>query len=314
MLKGPIYVAGHRGMAGSALVRKLRASGRDDLILKGRDELDLLDQRAVRDFFEATRPATVFLAAARVGGIEANRSRPYEFLYENLQIQNNVIDSAFRCGTERLVFLGSSCIYPRECRQPMREEDLMTGPLEPTNEGYALAKIAAIRLLQALEREYGFASLSVMPCNLYGPGDSFDPLHSHVMAALVRRFVDAAERGDGSVTLWGTGGARREFLHVDDMAEAVMILLDRWPSAEIINVGSGQDLSIAELACLVAEKAGFGGAIGWDPSRPDGMPRKCLDVSRLASFGFVPSVSLEAGIEEMIALYRAWKNRQKEGA
>jgi GDP-L-fucose synthase len=314
MLKGPIYVAGHRGMAGSALVRRLRASGRDDLILKGHDELELLDQRAVRDFFEAARPATVFLAAARVGGIEANRSHPYEFLYENLQIQNNVIDSAFRCGTERFVFLGSSCIYPRECRQPMREEDLMTGPLEPTNEGYALAKIAAIRLLQALEREYGFASLSVMPCNLYGPGDSFDPLHSHVMAALVRRFVDAAERGDGSVTLWGTGGARREFLHVDDMAEAVMILLDRWPSAEIINVGSGEDLSIAELACLVAEKAGFGGAIGWDPSRPDGMPRKCLDVSRLASFGFVPSVSLEAGIEEMIALYRAWKNRQKEGA
>ncbi len=314
MLKGPIYVAGHRGMAGSALVRKLRASGRDDLILKGRDELDLLDQRAVRDFFEAARPATVFLAAARVGGIEANRSHPYEFLYENLQIQNNVIDSAFRCGTERFVFLGSSCIYPRECRQPMREEDLMTGPLEPTNEGYALAKIAAIRLLQALEREYGFASLSVMPCNLYGPDDSFDPLHSHVMAALVRRFVDAAERGDGSVTLWGTGGARREFLHVDDMAEAVMILLDRWPSAEIVNVGSGEDLSIAELARLVAEKAGFGGAIGWDSSRPDGMPRKCLDVSRLASFGFVPSVSLEAGIEEMIALYRARKNRQKESA
>jgi GDP-L-fucose synthase len=314
MLKGPIYVAGHRGMAGSALVRRLRASGRDDLILKGHDELDLLDQRAVRDFFEAARPATVFLAAARVGGIEANRSHPYEFLYENLQIQNNVIDSAFRCGTERFVFLGSSCIYPRECRQPMREEDLMTGPLEPTNEGYALAKIAAIRLLQALEREYGFASLSVMPCNLYGPGDSFDPLHSHVMAALVRRFVDAAERGDGSVTLWGTGGARREFLHVDDMAEAVMILLDRWPSAEIVNVGSGEDLSIAELACLVAEKAGFGGAIGWDSSRPDGMPRKCLDVSRLASFGFVPSVSLEAGIEEMIALYRARKNRQKESA
>ncbi len=314
MLKGPIYVAGHRGMAGSALVRRLRASGRDDLILKGHDELDLLDQRAVRDFFEAARPATVFLAAARVGGIEANRSHPYEFLYENLQIQNNVIDSAFRCGTERFVFLGSSCIYPRECRQPMREEDLMTGPLEPTNEGYALAKIAAIRLLQALEREYGFASLSVMPCNLYGPDDSFDPLHSHVMAALVRRFVDAAERGDGSVTLWGTGGARREFLHVDDMAEAVMILLDRWPSAEIVNVGSGEDLSIAELARLVAEKAGFGGAIGWDSSRPDGMPRKCLDVSRLASFGFVPSVSLEAGIEEMIALYRARKNRQKESA
>ena len=253
MLKGPIYVAGHRGMAGSALVRRLRASGRDDLILKGHDELELLDQRAVRDFFEAVRPATVFLAAARVGGIEANRSRPYEFLYENLQIQNNVIDSAFRCGTERFVFLGSSCIYPRECRQPMREEDLMTGPLEPTNEGYALAKIAAIRLLQALEREYGFTSLSVMPCNLYGPGDSFDPLHSHVMAALVRRFVDAAERGDGSVTLWGTGGARREFLHVDDMAEAVMILLDRWPSAEIVNVGSGEDLSVAELARLVAE-------------------------------------------------------------
>ncbi|MDD4365902.1 MAG: GDP-L-fucose synthase [Synergistales bacterium] len=314
MLKGPIYVAGHRGMAGSALVRRLRASGRDDLILKGHDELELLDQRAVRDFFEAARPATVFLAAARVGGIEANRSHPYEFLYENLQIQNNVIDSAFRCGTERFVFLGSSCIYPRECRQPMREEDLMTGPLEPTNEGYALAKIAAIRLLQALEREYGFASLSVMPCNLYGPDDSFDPLHSHVMAALVRRFVDAAERGDGSVTLWGTGGARREFLHVDDMAEAVMILLDRWPSAEIVNVGSGEDLSIAELARLVAEKAGFGGAIGWDSSRPDGMPRKCLDVSRLASFGFVPSVSLEAGIEEMIALYRARKNRQKESA
>lgn len=308
MLKGPIYVAGHRGMAGSALVRKLVGRGRDDLILKGHDELDLLDQRAVEAFFETHRPGTVFLAAARVGGIEANRSQPYEFLYENLQIQNHVIDGALRFGTEKFVFLGSSCIYPRECRQPMREEDLMTGPLEPTNEGYALAKIAAIRLLQALERQHGFSSLSVMPCNLYGPGDSFDPLHSHVMAALVRRFVDAAEGGDEAITLWGTGRARREFLHVDDMAEAVMILLDRWECAEIVNVGSGEDLSIAELARMVAAKTGFRGQILWDPSRPDGMPRKCLDVSRLRSFGFAPSVPLEAGIDEMIALY---KDRKK---
>jgi len=300
-----IFVAGHRGMAGSALVRKLSERGFGNLVFRTHFELDLLDQQRVRVFFSEEKPEVVFLAAARVGGIEANRSRPYEFLFENLQIQNNVIDSAFRSGVRLFVFLGSSCIYPRLCPQPMKEEHLMTGPLEPTNEGYALAKIAGIRLLQSLGREYGFPALSVIPCNLYGHNDSFDPLHSHVIAGLVRRFFEAAERKDSEIVLWGTGRARREFMHADDMAEAIMLLLEKGPSTELVNVGSGEDLSISELAGIVADKTGFRGRIAWDPSKPDGMPRKCLDVSRLKSLGFAPKIPLEKGIEEMVEIFRS---------
>lgn len=303
-LTARIYVAGHRGMAGSALVRKLRERGYDRIITRTHRELDLLDQRAVRLFFKDAKPDVVFLAAARVGGIQANREKPYEFLYENLQIQNNVINEAFLNEVKRIVFLGSSCIYPRECSQPMKEEYLLTGPLEPTNEGYALAKISGLKLLQYLEREYGLKGLCVMPCNLYGPGDSFDPRHSHVIAGLVRRFVEADEAGDSEVILWGTGRARREFLHVDDMAEAIMLLLDRQESSGIVNLGSGEDISIAELAERVKISVGYDGAIRWDSSMPDGMPRKCLDVSRLRALGFAPRIDLDRGVAEMVRQYR----------
>lgn len=300
-----IFVAGHRGMAGSAIVRKLGERGFRNLVSRTHEELDLLDQQRVRVFFSEEKPEAVFLAAARVGGIEANRSQPYEFLFENLQIQNNVVDSAFRSGVRYFVFLGSSCIYPRLCPQPMKEERLMTGPLEPTNEGYALAKIAGIRLLQFLGREYDFPALSVIPCNLYGPNDSFDPLHSHVIAGLVRRFSEAAERKDSEIVLWGTGMARREFMHADDMAEAIMLLLEKGSSSGLVNVGSGEDLSISELAGIVADKTGFRGRIAWDHSKPDGMPRKCLDVSKLKSLGFEPQIPLEKGIEEMVEIFRS---------
>lgn len=298
-----IFVAGHRGMAGSALLRKLKVRGHE-IITRSRSELDLMDQAKVMSFYKETSPEVVFIAAAKVGGIKANIESPYEFLYENLQIQNNLIDSAYKNGVSKIVFLGSSCIYPRECPQPMKEEYLLTGPLEPTNEGYAIAKIAGLRLLQYLGSEHGVSSLSVMPCNLYGPNDSFDPAHSHVIAALVRRFVEARESDYPTITMWGTGSARREFLHVDDMAEAVMLLMDKWDSSDIVNVGCGEDISIKDLSKLIADRVGYSGTIEWDTSMPDGMPRKCLDVSRLNELGFVPKYSLESGIDQMIELYR----------
>lgn len=300
-----IYVAGHRGMAGSALVRKLHSKGYDRIITRTHKELDLLDQQAVRSFFREVQPDVVFLAAARVGGIQANRESPYEFLYENLQIQNNVIHEAFRSEVRKIVFLGSSCIYPRECPQPMKEEYLLTGPLEPTNEGYALAKIAGLKMLQYLGREYGLNGLSVMPCNLYGPGDSFDPNYSHVIAGLVRRFVEAMETGIPEVTLWGTGKARREFLHVDDMAEAVMLLLEQAKSGNVVNVGSGADIAIGDLANRIRKIVGYNGNIRWDSSMSDGMPRKCLDISHLRELGFSPRIDLESGIAEMVRQYRS---------
>lgn len=304
-----VYVAGHRGLVGSAMVRHLRDEGFQNIISATRCELDLRDPSAVRAFFGLTRPQVVILAAARVGGIQANRTSPGEFLYDNLMIQNNVIFQAKEHRAERLVFLGSSCIYPRECPQPMKEEHLMAGPLEPTNEGYALAKIAGLRLAQYYEQQYGLRSLCPIPCNLYGSNDSFDPQHSHVLSALVRRFVDAAEAGLAEVTLWGTGIARREFLHVDDLARALLFLLESDRSSAIINVGSGTDVSIRELADLITAKVGYRGELRWDPSMPDGMMRKCLDVSRMRDLGFVPAIALSDGIDDVIGEYRSLKAR-----
>lgn len=302
-----IYIAGHRGMVGAALARALRRDGFDNLALAGRDQLDLLNQAATRAFLEKERPDVVILAAARVGGIEANRAAPAEFLYENLAIQNNVIDAAYRVGVKQLIFLGSSCVYPRECSQPMKEEALMTGPLEPTNEGYALAKIAGMKLAQFYKRQYGLSSFTPMPCNLYGPGDHFDLFRSHVLSALVRRFVDATDEGRDEVTLWGTGAARREFMHVDDLADAVLFLARRDDTPDIINVGVGNDFTIAELANMIASAVGYAGEIKWDVSRPDGMPRKCLDVTKLNEMGFKPRISLAEGVQRTVAEYRALK-------
>ncbi|HEX8253731.1 MAG TPA: GDP-L-fucose synthase [Thermoanaerobaculia bacterium] len=300
-----IFVAGHRGMAGSALVRTLTAAGYENIITAPRGEVDLRDRTQVERFFEREKPEAVFLAAARVGGIEANRRAPADFIFDNLAIQNNVIDVAWRNGTKRFIFLGSSCIYPRDCPQPIREEYLLTGPLEPSNEAYAIAKIAGIRMAQAYHAQHGLSVLSVMPCNLYGTNDSFDLRSSHVLSALVRKFVDAVDGGQSQVTVWGTGTPLREFLHVDDLARAVVLLAEQWDSPEIVNVGSGTDCSIRELAELIASKAGFRGELVWDTSMPDGTPRKLLDVSRLASLGFTPSIPLERGVELMIEEYRA---------
>lgn len=302
-----VYVAGHRGLVGSALIRLLHREGFTDIVSAPRGEVDLRDPSAVAAFFARTRPHVVILAAAKVGGIQANRTLPATFLFDNLMIQNNVIEQSRLHQVERFVFLGSSCIYPRECPQPMREEHLLTGPLEPTNEGYALAKIAGLRLAQYYQAQHGLASLCPIPCNLYGPNDSFDPHHSHVLSSLVRRFVDAAESGADTVTLWGTGMARREFLHVDDLARAVLFLLEHHDSPQAINVGSGTDVSIRELAEQVAAAAGYHGQVTWDTDMPDGMLRKCLDVSRMKAMGFTPRIDLSTGIAQVITEYRALK-------
>ena len=309
--KSRIYVAGHAGMVGSALVRELKRRGYANILTAGRKELDLTDSANVSHFFEQNKPEYVFLAAARVGGIQANMTFPVEFLYENLVIQNNVIMTSFRTGVKKLCFLGSSCIYPRDCPQPMKEESILTGPLEPTNEGYAIAKLAGLRLVQYLGTEYGFAGINPMPCNIYGPNDTYDLEKSHVLSALVRRFCDAADTGAADVTLWGTGSARREHLHVDDAARAVVHLMLEYHSADVVNVGCGEDHSIRELAEMIAQKSGFRGQILWDTSKPDGMPRKCMDVSRMHKTGFEPSISIENGIEEKIGEYRRLKGQGK---
>jgi GDP-L-fucose synthase len=306
-LSNRIFVAGHRGMVGSALVRALEKSGYTSIVTASRQEVDLRDTASVADFFARERPDYVLLAAAKVGGIQANRMAPATFLYDNLMIQNNVIHEAYRTGVKKLVFLGSSCVYPRDCPQPMREEYLMTGPLEPTNEGYAIAKIAGLKMVQYYHQQYGLSGICPMPCNLYGPNDSFDPQHSHVLSALVKKFSDAADEGKTEVTMWGTGSARREFLHVDDLARAVLFLMDRCDSPEIINVGSGTDVSIRELAEMIARKVGYEGKLVWDTSMPDGMPRKCMDVSKLSALGFSPAIPVEEGVDQVIAEYAELK-------
>lgn len=293
-----IWVAGHRGLVGSAITRRLQAEGATNLLLRTHTELDLTDLRAVEDFIAAEKPEYIFLAAAKVGGIHANDTYPAEFLHNNLIIQTNVIHAAWQHGTKKLCFLGSSCIYPKLAPQPLKEESLLTGPLEPTNEWYAIAKIAGIKMCQAYRRQYGFDAISLMPTNLYGPGDNFHPENSHVMPAMIRRFHEAKERGDASVTIWGTGTPRREFMHVDDMAGACVYLMRHYSDSEIVNVGTGTDVSILELAQLVAEVVGYQGEIRTDPTRPDGTPRKLLDVGRLEALGWKAKVGLREGVEE----------------
>jgi GDP-L-fucose synthase len=291
-----IYVAGHLGLVGSALVRCLRAHGFDNLLVRSRRELDLLSDSQVDALFAAERPEYVFLAAAKVGGILANATRPADFIHDNLKIQLNVIDAARRCGVRKLLFLGSSCIYPKHAPQPIKEEQLLSGPLEPTNEWYAAAKIAGIKLCQAYWAQHGFHAISLMPTNLYGPGDNFDPQTSHVVPALIRKIHEAREEGRGEVVVWGSGRARREFLHVDDLASAALFLMQRYEQPDIINVGTGEDVTIAELAQMIARVAGYEGRFVFDASKPDGTPRKLLDVSRLHALGWRHSISLEAGM------------------
>lgn len=317
-----IYIAGHRGMVGSAILRRLQvrvAAGEAmTLITRTHAELDLTDQAAVRAFMQAERPDVVILAAARVGGIHANNSFPADFIYENLMIECNVIHQAFDAGVRRLLQLGSSCIYPRQAPQPMAEDALLTGLLEPTNEPYAIAKIAGIKLCESYNRQHGTDYRSVMPTNLYGPGDNFHPDNSHVLPALIRRFDEAAASGADSVTIWGTGTPRREFLHVDDMAEASLFVLDlpkqvydasTRPMLSHVNVGSGTDIAILDLARMVAGVTGFRGRILTDPTRPDGPPRKLMDVSRLTAMGWRPRIALEQGIAETYAWFRENRDR-----
>jgi GDP-L-fucose synthase len=299
-----IYVAGHRGLVGSAVVRSARSQGFESLILRSHKELDLTEQTAVRRFFAETKPQAVIMAAARVGGIHANNSHPAGFLRDNLLIQDNVIDAAYRSGVEKFVFLGSSCIYPKLAPQPIKEEYLLTGPLEPTNEWYAIAKIAGVKMCQAYRREFGFNAISLMPTNLYGPGDNFDLQGSHVLPALIRKFHEAKARNDRSVEIWGTGTPRREFLHVDDLADAVVYLLKNYDEEPIVNIGWGEDLTIRELAETVMSAIGYTGALIFDHSKPDGTPRKLLDVSRLRGLGWRPRIPLRAGIEGTYAWFR----------
>jgi len=292
----PVFVAGHRGLVGSAVVRRLEAEGFSDLRNVGREGLDLRDQSAVDAWFDAERPRYVFLVAGTVGGIHANSTRPAEFLYDNLMIHGTVVQAAHRTGADKLLYLGSSCIYPRLADQPITEEALLSGPLEPTNEGYALAKIAGIKLCETYRRQYGDDFISAMPTNLYGPGDNFDLEGGHVLPALMRRFHEARESGDPTVTVWGTGTARREFLHVDDLADACLFLMDHYSEAGHVNVGTGVDLTIRELAETVRDLVHPGAGLAFDTTKPDGMPRKVLDVSRLADLGWTASTSLADGL------------------
>jgi len=296
-----IYVAGHQGLVGSAIWRRLEQAGFRNLIGRGSQQLDLRDQTAVKTFFSEVRPDYVFLAAARVGGIRANSTYPAEFIYDNLMIQTNVLHQAYLHGVKKLLFLGSSCIYPKFAPQPLKEEYLLTGKLEPTNEPYAVAKIAGITMCQAYRRQYGAPFFAAMPTNLYGPGDNFDPLDSHVIPGLLQRLHRAKVQGAEEVSIWGTGTPRREFLYIDDLADACLFLMEHYEEPEIINVGVGEDLSIAELARLVARVVGFQGRLTFDPSYPDGTPRKLLDVSRLTSRGWRAQTSLEDGLRKTYA-------------
>ena len=299
-----IYVAGHGGLVGSAIVRELQKQGYANFVQRGSADMDLREQVAVRNFFAAEKPDYVFLAAAKVGGIHANDTYPAEFIADNLMMESNIIDAAYRNNVKKLLFLGSSCIYPKLCPQPIKEEYLLSGPLEPTNEWYALAKIAGIKLCQAYRKQYGFNAISAMPTNLYGPGDNFHPENSHVLPALIRRFHEAKEAGTPKVTIWGTGTPRREFLYVDDLAEALVFLMNNYEGAEHVNVGCGEDLTIMDLARLVAEVVGFAGEIATDPSKPDGTPQKLLDVTRINSLGWKAATPLKEGVAAAYAWYK----------
>jgi GDP-L-fucose synthase len=310
-LKGKtVYVAGHRGMVGSALVRRL---AREDveLLTVGRRDVDLRDQKAVLDWFAGNKPQAVFLAAAKVGGIVANDTLRAEFLYDNLAIATNIIQAAHVNGTEKLMFLGSSCIYPKLAPQPIKEEAMLTGPLEPTNEPYAIAKIAGIKMVEAYRTQYGANYINVMPTNLYGPGDNYHPEFSHVVAALIRRFHEAKLAGTANVVVWGTGTPRREFLYVDDLADACIHLMKTYSSMEMVNIGTGEDITIADFAGVVASVVGYKGTISFDTSRPDGTPRKLLDVSRLKALGWHATTSLEDGIRRA---YQAFQSEHKQAA
>lgn len=303
--EAPFYVAGHRGLVGSAIWRHLAEEGFTHLIGRTSSELDLRDRDAVRAFMESVRPRHLVLAAAKVGGILANNTCPVDFLSENLQIQTNVLDAAVATGVERVLFLGSSCIYPAKAPQPIREEYLLTGPLEPTNEAYAIAKIAGIVHVQSVRRQYGLPWISAMPTNLYGPGDNFSEQGSHVLPALIRRYDEAARLGVPTVTNWGTGSPRREFLHVDDMARACLFLMEHYDGAAHVNVGTGADVTIKELAGMVAEATGFTGRVLWDTTKPDGMDRKLLDVGTLTGLGWAPRVALRDGIAATVDWFRS---------
>jgi GDP-L-fucose synthase len=291
-----IFVAGHRGLVGGAIVRDLEANGYSDILTRSRSELDLTDAGAVLRFYEKEQPRVVIVAAAKVGGIKANNDYPVEFLLENLKIQNALIEGAYRTGVAKLLFLGSSCIYPKHAPQPIHEDALLSGPLEPTNEAYAIAKIAGIKLCQAYAREYGARFISAMPTNLYGPGDNFDLNCSHVLPALIRKAHQAKLEGARDMTVWGSGTPRREFLHVDDLAAACRFLIEHYDSPEIVNVGCGEDVTIRELAELVREVVGFEGGLVFDASKPDGTPRKLLDISRIRALGWAPRIPLKEGI------------------
>ncbi|ADL07287.1 GDP-L-fucose synthase [Thermosediminibacter oceani] len=298
-----VYVAGHKGLVGSAILRKLQAEGYSNIVTRTHQELDLTNQQEVYRFFETERPEYVFLAAAKVGGILANSTYPAVFIRENLLIQTNIIDAAYRYGVKKLLFLGSSCIYPKFAPQPIKEEHLLTGALEPTNEPYAIAKIVGIKMCQAYNKQYGTNFISVMPTNLYGPGDNFDLETSHVLPALIRKFHEAKVAGAPHVVVWGSGTPRREFLHVDDLADACLFLMNNYDSSEIINIGVGKDLTIAELANLIKEIVGYKGEIVFDTSKPDGTPRKLLDVSKLFNLGWRPRIRLEDGIRSTYEWY-----------
>jgi len=292
-----IYVAGHKGLVGSAILRTLEKKGFNNLIFRNHSELDLAEQSAVREFFRNERPDYIFLAAAKVGGIHANTSYPADFIRSNILIQANVIDAAYRNNARKLLFLGSSCIYPRFAPQPIKEEYLLNGELETTNEWYAVAKIAGIKMCQAYRRQYGFNAVSIMPTNLYGPGDNFDLEDSHVLPALIRRFHEAKAAADPEVAVWGTGNPKREFMHVDDLAAAALFLMENYDQEQIINAGTGSDITIKALAELIKDITGYEGKIAFDPSKPDGTPRKLLDISRIRDLGWTPKIALREGIE-----------------
>jgi len=298
-LNDKIYIAGHRGMVGSAILRQLRDKGFNNFILKTSSELDLRNQQAVADFFEQEKPDYVFLAAAKVGGIIANNTFRGDFIYENLMIQNNVIHQAYVNNVKKLMFLGSSCIYPKMAPQPLKEEYILTGELEPTNEPYAIAKIAGIKMCDAYRDQFGCNFISVMPTNLYGPNDNYDLKNSHVLPAMLRKFITAKRNGDSSVTIWGTGSPKREFLHADDLAEACVFLMENYNEEGLVNIGMGEDISILDLAILVKKVVGFEGEILTDTTKPDGTPRKLMDVSKLSSFGWKAKTTLEEGIQKV---------------